>query len=151
MEILFYPHPNSDKVIAAKFCSWPDSSAVEACAKLFCHMISSNWVTAKRIFYRIWSLMETSLVKWFPGPCTLYAINILKLRQNRQHCVDNIFKCSLLNDRVWISVENSSYKGLIVCIGWGNDIMPKVPEPMLTRISEARLLQYVIMTWEFNV
>ena len=34
-------------------------------------------------------------------------VNILRLRQNSRHFSDNIFKCILLNENVWISLQIS--------------------------------------------
>ena len=34
-------------------------------------------------------------------------LNILDPRQNGHHCADNIFKCTCLNENVWISIEMS--------------------------------------------
>ena len=36
------------------------------------------------------------------GPLLLTCINTLRLRQNRRHFADDIFKCILLNENVWI-------------------------------------------------
>ena len=53
MEISFYSHLDSITVIATKFCTWHDSCAVVACAKICCDLMASNGVIARRSFYRI--------------------------------------------------------------------------------------------------
>ena len=53
-------------MIATKFCTWHDSCAVVACAKFCCDMITSNWITAKGNFHKIWNVTEMSLVKRVP-------------------------------------------------------------------------------------
>ena len=68
MEISICSHPNNNIVIATIFGTWHDSWAVVACAKFCCDMITSNWITAKWNFHRIWIVMEKSLVKWVPNP-----------------------------------------------------------------------------------
>ena len=45
MEILFHSHLDSNKVIAIKFCTWDDSCAVVACAKICCNLRASNGIT----------------------------------------------------------------------------------------------------------
>ena len=54
MEILFHSHLDSNTVIATKFCTWHDSCAVMACAKICCDLMSGNGITARPSFYRIW-------------------------------------------------------------------------------------------------
>ena len=67
MEISFHSHLNSNTVIATKFCTWHDSCAVVACAKLYCDLMASNRITARRSFHRIWIAGKKSLVKRAPG------------------------------------------------------------------------------------
>ena len=54
MEISFHTHLDSNIVIATEFCTWHDSCAVVACAKMCCNLMASNGITAKRSFHRIW-------------------------------------------------------------------------------------------------
>ena len=68
MEISFHSHLNSNTVIATKFCTWHDSCAVVACAKICCDLMASNGITARRNFHRIWIAGKKSLVKRAPGP-----------------------------------------------------------------------------------
>ena len=42
MESLFFSHLDSNKVIATKFCTWHNSCAVVACAKICCDLMNSN-------------------------------------------------------------------------------------------------------------
>ena len=37
----------------------------------------------------------------------MYQVNTLRPRQNRHHFPDDIFKCILLNENVWISIKIS--------------------------------------------
>ena len=62
----FHSHLNSNTVIAIKYCSWHDSCAVVACAKICCDLIASNGITARRSFHRIWIAGKKSLVKRAP-------------------------------------------------------------------------------------
>ena len=63
MEITFRSHLDSNKVIATKFCTWHDSCAVVACAKVCCDLMASNGITARRSFHRIWITGKKPLVK----------------------------------------------------------------------------------------
>ena len=56
--------PNT--VIATKFCTWHDSCAVVACAKICCDLFASSGITARRSFHRIWIAGKKSLVKRVP-------------------------------------------------------------------------------------
>ena len=67
MEISFHSHLDSNIVIATKFCTWHDSCAVVACAKICCDLMASNRVMARRIFHRIWIAGKKTLVKRAPG------------------------------------------------------------------------------------
>ena len=53
MEILFHSNLDSNIVIATKLCTWHDSCAVMACAKICCHLMASNGIMARRSFHRI--------------------------------------------------------------------------------------------------
>ena len=48
MEISFHSHLDYNTVIATKFCTWHDSCAVVACAKICCDLMASNRITARR-------------------------------------------------------------------------------------------------------
>ena len=65
----FHSHLDSNKVIATKFCTWHDSCAVVACAKICGNLPVSNGITARRDFHQIWITSKKSLVKRAPGPC----------------------------------------------------------------------------------
>ena len=67
MEISFHFHLQSNRVIAIKFCTWHDSCAVVACAKIYRDLMASNGITARRSFHRIWIAGKKSLVKRAPS------------------------------------------------------------------------------------
>ena len=53
-------------------------------------------------------LVETPELFWcYSKPLNCPHFNILRLRQNGRHFPDNIFKCILLNENVWISLKIS--------------------------------------------
>ena len=54
MEISFHSHLDSVRTIATKFCTCHGSCAVVACAKVCCDLMTSNGITARRSFHRIW-------------------------------------------------------------------------------------------------
>ena len=58
MEILFCSHPSCSEVIAMKFCTWHDSSAVVACSEFSSDVITCNGVTLKPNVHQIWIMME---------------------------------------------------------------------------------------------
>ena len=68
MEISFHSHLNSNTVIPTKLCTWHDSCAVVACAKICCDLMASNGITARWSCHRIWIAGKKSLVKRAPGP-----------------------------------------------------------------------------------
>ena len=68
MEITFRSHLDSNSVIVTKFCTWHDSCAVVACAKICCDLMASDGITARRSFHRIWIAGKKSLVKRAQGP-----------------------------------------------------------------------------------
>ena len=53
-------------VIARKFCTWHDSCAVVACAKICCDLVASNGIMARLSFHRIWIADKNPLVKRSP-------------------------------------------------------------------------------------
>ena len=62
----FHSHLDSDTVFPTKFCTWHDSCAVVACAKLCCDPIASIWITAIRSLHRIWIAGKKWLVPtWY--------------------------------------------------------------------------------------
>ena len=65
--ILFWSHPSSPIVIITNFCTWHNSCAVMACAKVCCNIISRTGITPKLNFSRIWIGMDKSRVKQTPG------------------------------------------------------------------------------------
>ena len=66
MGIWFCSHPNPNKVIAAKFCTWHNSSAVVSCANICCDVMARHGIAVKWIFAWILIEMEKSLVKLAP-------------------------------------------------------------------------------------
>ena len=60
MEISFWFHIKSNKVIAIRFCSWHDRCAVVACATFCGDLMASNWIKAKQNFYQIWTKSKTT-------------------------------------------------------------------------------------------
>ena len=72
MEISFHSHLDPNTVIATKFCTWHDSCAVVACAKICCDLIASSGITARRSFHQIWIAGKKSLVKRAPVPVARY-------------------------------------------------------------------------------
>ena len=62
LDIPFCYHPNCSEVSDMKFCTWHDSCAVTACAKLGSDMMTYNGVTLKTIFHRIRIWMEKLFV-----------------------------------------------------------------------------------------
>ena len=69
MEISFHSHLDSNSMIATKFCTWHDSYAVVACAKICCDLMASNGVMARRSFHRISIAGKKTLVKRAPVHC----------------------------------------------------------------------------------
>ena len=49
----FNSHLDSYTVITTKLCTWHDSSAVARCAKICCDLMTSNGITTRRIFHKI--------------------------------------------------------------------------------------------------
>ena len=52
---------------------------------------------------RLESIMTFLHVQWM----WVISINTLRVRQNGRHFADDIFKCILLNENVWITIKNS--------------------------------------------
>ena len=69
MEISFHSHLDSNTVIATKLCTWHDSCAVVACAKICCDLMASNGIMARQSLHRIWIAGKKPLVKWAPDLC----------------------------------------------------------------------------------
>ena len=63
MEISFCSHPSCGEAIAIKCCTWHDSCAVVACAKLYSNTIPYNGVTLKPNCRRIWISVEKSFLR----------------------------------------------------------------------------------------
>ena len=68
MEILFHSHLAFNKAIATKFCTWHDSCAVVACAKVCCDLMANNRIEARRSFSRNWIAGNKPLVKRAAAP-----------------------------------------------------------------------------------
>ena len=73
IEISFHFHPNSNPLIATKFCTCHDSCAVMSCAKLCSNMIIKN-VTAKFFLHGI----RTLLVQWVWGLLPVESLCVLQ-------------------------------------------------------------------------
>ena len=71
-EISFHSHLDSNSVIATKFCTWHDSCAVVAFAKMCCDLMASNGITARRRFHRILFAGKKSLVTRAPVWTRIY-------------------------------------------------------------------------------
>ena len=79
IQISFYCHLDSNKLIATKFCTWHDSRAVMACAKFCSEMIPYNRVTLNPIFHRICIVKQKSYVKWTGGCSDLIMSAFIRL------------------------------------------------------------------------
>ena len=79
MEIPFHSHFESNRVIATKFCTWHDSCAVVACAKICRDLMASSGITARRSFHRIWIAGKKTLVKRAPGPISLRIFILIQI------------------------------------------------------------------------
>ena len=80
MKISFSSHQSCSELSAMKFCTWHDSSAVEACTKCYSDTISYNGITLIPNFHWIWITMEKSFVKWSPVPILHWWITVTKSR-----------------------------------------------------------------------
>ena len=60
--------PNPTEPIGTNCCTWHDSCAVLASAKVCNSIIAMNRITVKQSFNLIWIVMEKALLKWVPGP-----------------------------------------------------------------------------------
>ena len=81
MEISLHSHLESNIVIATKFCTWYDSCAVVACAKICRDLVASNGIAAIRSFHRIWIAGKKTLEKRAPAAKmnSKYTVNIYRL------------------------------------------------------------------------
>ena len=110
MEISFHSHLDSNTMIATKFCTWHDSCAVVACAKICCDLMASNGVTARRTFHRIWIAGIKMLVKQAPG--SRFNIKMTSYRYRKSHCGDKtILRPSYLHNGI-------SYTGKTTSLYW---------------------------------
>ena len=66
MANLYCCHLNLNAMNATKFCTWHDSCAVKPCAKICSNLLTKHQITGRWIYYEIWIMSETSLVKWAP-------------------------------------------------------------------------------------
>ena len=79
--------------------------------------------------------------------CHLCPFNSLRLRQNRRHFADNIFKCNFLNENVWIPIEISlkfvpkgpinNIPALVHIMAWRQTGDKPLSEPMMTQFNDA--------------
>ena len=102
MEISLYSHLDSITVIATKFCTWHDSCAVVACAKICCDLMTSNGVMARQSFHRIWIAGKKPLVKRAPEPLftkrwDVLPPNLVKTRSREVGCYND--RVALKSDR----------------------------------------------------
>ena len=64
MESPFWSHLFSNILVATKFCTWHDSCAVVACAKICCDLVAINWITYNKVKLRqIWIVSKEVAVK----------------------------------------------------------------------------------------
>ena len=79
---------------------------------------------------------------WYDSPHTAYCnVNTLRPRQNGHHFADDIFKCVLLNENVWITIKNSlkfvpkglinNIPALVQIMAWRRPGGKPLSEPML--------------------
>ena len=90
-------------------------------------------------------------------------VNSLRPRQNRRHFADDVFKCNLLNESVWISIENSlrfvpkgpinNIPALVQIMAWRRSGDKPLSEPimvsLLAHICVTRP-QWVKIVWLWN-
>ena len=130
MDISFHSHLDSNTVIATKFCTWHDSCAVVACAKICCDLMASNGVVARRNFDRIWIAGKKPLVKRAPVlfmtgvsfsatvfrivtyHVFLYILKTLQWRHNERDGVSNHRRLDCLHNRLFSrrSKETSKFR-----------------------------------------
>ena len=106
MEISFHTHLNSNTVITTKFCTWHDSCAVVACAKICCDLMASNRITARRSLHRICIAGKKSLVKRAPGQILPHACHAIVLGHIKQLTTNT-------NEAVKGSLERHHISGLV--------------------------------------
>ena len=124
MEISFHSHLDSNTVIATKFCTWHDSCAVVACAKVCCNLMASNRIMARRSFHRIWIAGKKTLVKRAPDQHRS-DINNLVLHQHLIG-INLKFFCAVWGSfitRQHLHSEKASAYGLFyLCISCSNEL-----------------------------
>ena len=70
----------------------------------------------------------------------LILLNTLRLRQNRSHFADNIFKCIFLNENAWISlkfvpkVRINNFEALVQIMAWHRPGNKPLSEPMVVTL-----------------
>ena len=84
---LFHSHLDSNTVIATKFCTWHDSCAVVACAKICCDLMASNGVMARPSFHRIQIAGKKTLVKGAPVLILSCALSCLAIVSDQPYDV----------------------------------------------------------------
>ena len=90
-------------------------------------------------------------------------VNTLRLRQNGRHFADDIFKCILLNENVWITIKNwlkfvpkgliNSIQALVQIMAWRRSGDKPLSEPMMYSLLTDKCvtrpqwdyLQYIIL------
>ena len=104
MEISFHAHLDSNAMIATKFCTWHDSCAVVACAKLCCDLMASNRDMARQIFHRIWIAGKKPLMKRAPGLISL------QWRHNERDVVSNHQRLDCFFNRFFSGVDQRKHQ-----------------------------------------
>ena len=122
MELSFWSHLDSNKLKATKVCTWHDSCAVVACAKLCYYLRSSNWIKGKRSFHGIW--IARIKITGEMGPCwsavwtscrnyeecincISFKIITLRPRQHGRHFADGTSKHIFSNEHIRTSINIS--------------------------------------------
>ena len=83
MEIALCSHPDSDQRIVTKFCTWHDSCAVVACARICCNLMASNWIIGRQTLHQIWIVCNKSFVK------CIRLFGFIQYNQNKQSKVNS--------------------------------------------------------------
>ena len=61
-----FTHLYCNALTASKFCTWHNSCAIVACAKICCDLMARNGITTRLISHLIWIAAKKSLVKRSP-------------------------------------------------------------------------------------
>ena len=87
------------------------------------------------------SVKQKSWLVMYPSTETTFLVNSLRLRRNRRHFTDDIFKCIFLNEHVWISITVSlkfvpkgpvnNIPALVQIMAWRRPGNKPLSEPMM--------------------